>query len=143
MAHLSASGPVLKAVAAALNVAGYTGAIPSTTITVTNSPTQQTAAPFTVPKISSEGRFDRMGSPGKDVLVELHHYSDYQGDAELVVMRSKALELLHYVPLTIDSHTIVQPGGSYDIGIDMGVDEIAGVMRGHWMDYYHVEVVQA
>lgn len=138
---MSASGPVLAAVTAALNVAGYTGAVTGATVTVTNSPSQALATPYTVVLIRHEDRsLDTMGKPGKSVTVELHHHSDYQGDKELLTLRNKALELLHYSALSVTSHTLVSV--QYEDGVDVTPDDVVGIQRRHWVDTYRVDVKQ-
>lgn len=140
MAHQSASGPVLAAVGAALNVAGYTGVVAGKTVIVTNDAGQTKAPPFTVFSVVSETRLDTMGLPGKSVLVELDHWSLERSDRELMAMRSKALELLHYAALTIANHTLIAV--QYQEGRDYGAEEKAGVLWRHWTDLYLVDVQQ-
>lgn len=143
MAGATASGPVLIAVATALNVSGYTGVISGSTVTVTNDALMDTACPYTVVGVASETRDDTFGLNGKRVIVELHHFSEFHGDDELAAMRNKAFNLLHYEALTVTGNTVIGGGVQFQDGFDLGIDEIAGVKRRHWVDTYAVMVKAA
>jgi hypothetical protein len=140
MAHQSATYPVIAAVGAALNVSGFTGCVPGKTVTVVNDPAQALAAPFTAISVVSETRLDTMGLPGKSILLDLDHWSTAFGDIEVALMRSKAIELLHYQSLTIEDHTLIAV--QYDEGRDFSTEEKAGVRYRRYNDTFRIDVQQ-
>lgn len=140
MAHTSASGPVLAAIVAQLAHASYTGAVAGKTVTVTNHPVATTAAPFSVVAIASEVRDDSMGQAGKSVLARITHYSDAEGDRELLAMRAAVWARLHYAALTVTGHVLV--ACTVDQGMELEPVERAGAVRRAWVDVVRVDVRQ-
>ena len=142
MAQLSATGPVLKACAAAVNVSAVTGCLGGgVTVAVTNDVSQTQAAPYIHLAVVSETRSDAMQKAGKVVLVAAHLYSDFAGERELVLMLSAVVSVLHYAPLSIDGHALVSL--EYDDVQSANVEEAIGQKRRHWVATFRAEVRQS
>lgn len=117
MVHQSAINAALAAVYAALNVAGFTALA---TGGVYNGAPQRAAMPYAWVGSPTENRLDCFQSPGKDVTVQVHAFSVERGDKEAAVIISKAIELLHYQPLTVANHALI--GCQYEQTFDGGMD---------------------
>lgn len=134
----SAIGPVLDAVYAALNVAGFTAL---STNGVWNDVPQNTSFPFTwiTPGDPAEEPLDTFGKIGASCRVEVHVYSQYEGDDEATDIVLKATELLHHVALGIAGwNTLIVTREP----VSLLVEDVDGVATRHAIAPFMIQVLQ-
>jgi len=132
---------VLTGVGAKLNVSTMTGCVTGKTVTVSNDWAQSVSAPACIFRAESEdnAQLETMGRAGKVVLVNVHLFSDYQGQIEIAAMTSALMSLLHYQTITVAGFTLVATQARE--GYDAGAEDIGGgVKRQHWVYPFWVGV---
>lgn len=141
MAQSSALLAVLTGVGAALNVSTMTGCVSGKTVTVSNDWAQSVSAPACIFRANYENHaeLETMGKAGHVVLVDLHLFSDYQGQIEIASMANAAMALLHYATITVSGYTLVasQAREHYDAGT---IELAGGVKRQHWIAPFWIGV---
>lgn len=137
MAQQSAAEAVLTAVYTALNVAGMTAIA---TGGVHNGLPPSVSYPFVRIGDVTETREDCMGQPGKDVLVRVHAFDNGRTDLKIARVLSKAVELLHYVALTVSGHTLVC--SQFQQSFPAGTENINGVEVRHHVAEFLITVRQ-
>ena len=139
MAHKTSAKEILTATFTALNVSGMTSLLGATG--VTNTFPQDPTYPYVRLESPSGSRWDTFGKAGKERFVFVHVFSQAKGDDEVIDVLDKALELLHYVALSVSGHDLVryQFDGDFD-----GADEvIQGVQTVHKIARFKVNVQES
>lgn len=141
MPRASAVGPVLAAVIGAVNVSTMTGCVSGKTVVVTGDWSQSAASPACVVTVDTEDvrLLETMGRGASSVLVSLHLFSDYDGQAEIQAMANAAVTLLDRVTLSVSGWTFVSCAA--ELGYDAGVEELdGGSKRQHFVYPFRVDV---
>lgn len=140
MARASAIGPVLASVVSALNVSTMTGAVSGKTVTVTGDWAQSASAPACVVRVETEDvrLLETMGRGAASVLVHVHLFSDYDGQAEIQAMANAAVTLLDRVSLSVTGWTFVSCAA--EMGYDAGLEDLDGTKRQHYVYPFRVDV---
>jgi hypothetical protein len=132
----SAAWAVQAAAYAALNVAAYTALGGE----VYDHVPQTATYPYTRITVPSEIRFDCMGKAGKELLLQVHVFSDYRGQYEAAAAINKAVELLHYTALTVTGYTHVST--QLDQIVPAFEEDVGGVTIQHQVATLRVWVEQ-
>jgi hypothetical protein len=135
----SAMGAVMTAVYAALNVAAFTNL---STGGVFNDVPQDNRFPFTwiTPGDPAEEPLDTFGKIGATCRVDVHVYSQYEGDDQATDIVLKATELLHHVALSIAGWATLivvrEP-------VALVVEDVDGVATRHAIAPFTIQVLQS
>lgn len=140
MSAESAVRAVLAGVLDVLNVAAYTAL--STGGVSNGVPLLGQSLPYTE-VTALERRFDTFGRNGKEVDVDLHWYSDHQGEDEIFQMQTKAVQLLddergQAVKVAAEGYTVLQV--LYEGDVRMADETVAGVQVRHRAGRFRIRV---
>ena len=137
MAYTSALGPISVAVYAALNVPALT-----TTLScgVYDDVPRGAAFPYVRIAGETEVRLDTMGQAGKSCTLQVHIFSQHQGDQEAQAIASQVIALLHYQSLTVSGYELIAV--QHDQTLNAGDETVNGLATRHYVVLFRIEVMQ-
>jgi hypothetical protein len=138
VAQRTAVNAVLTGTFTALNVAGMTSLLSATG--VRNDIPDDPLYPYVRIEAPTEERWDTFGRDGKELLVWVHVFSQARGDNESLTIASKAIELLHYVSVSVASHALARY--QLDQHFTGAHEVVAGVTTYHRIVQFRVKAQQ-
>ena len=138
VAERSALVALVAAVYSALNVSTLTDELSATGIR--NDVPQDAAFPYVRLEAPSEIPWETFGRPGKRILIAVHVFSQYAGDAEALTIASRILSLLQHARPMVTDHAVA----AFELeDHTTGAEELlAGVTTSHRVLTFRVRLQQ-